>query len=475
MALEVSSFCDDILAGHDATSLAELIRTKQLTAAEVTQASLERLKAVNPKLNAIAAERYQTALSEAEKLDQRIQTTSENLPLFAGVPSFVKDNSDLAGLPTRQGSRATPEKPLAKDGEFTEQFLSSGLIPLGKTTLPEFGFTATTEFTQQQPTRNPWNTNHSTGGSSGGSAALVAAGVVPIAHANDGGGSIRIPAACCGLVGLKPSRGRVMFPEMVKKLPINILSDGVVTRTVRDTAGFFNSAEQFYRSSKLPAIGNVTGPSAKRLKIGVFSDYNSGQQSHPDVTEAIEEVAKTCEELGHSIEFVSSPVDEQMGDDFFLYWAMLAASMNHLGKYTVDKQFDNSQLEPLTKNLSRHFVKNAWRFPGALKRLKNYHNIHAANFAGYDVVLTPTLAQPPVEIGHLALDLDLDTTWQRLQNYTAFTPVQNITGAPAITLPLAQSQQGLPIGMHFAAGLGEERRLLELAFELEEAMPWQYS
>ncbi|MFT7126510.1 MAG: amidase [Pseudoalteromonas tetraodonis] len=472
MTLAVSAFTNDVLEEHDATTLAGLLRSKQLTAEELTHASLERLQAVNPMLNAIAAERYELALSDARQLDALDQSDLTPLPVFAGVPSFIKDNTDLAGLPTRHGSRATSLRRQEKDGEFAEQFLSTGLIPLGKTTLPEFGFTATTEFTQQEPTRNPWNLNNSCGGSSGGSAALVAAGVVPIAHANDGGGSIRIPAACCGLVGLKPSRDRLVNAAMVEKLPINIVADGVVTRTVRDTAAFFSAAEKHYFNKLLPPIGDVSGPSSKRLRIAVFSDYNNGQQSHPEVAAAVERTAQTCEALGHQVEFVQSPVNEQMGEDFFLYWAMLGASMNHLGKFTLDRQFDSRQLEPLTKNLSRHFVKNAWRFPCALKRLNNYHLKHAASFSGFDVVLTPTLAQPPAELGYLALDLDLDTTWHRLQNYTVFTPVQNITGAPAITLPLAQTTSGLPIGIQFAADIGQERTLLELAFEMEEAMPF---
>lgn len=475
MTLAVSGYTDDVLGQLDATSLAEMIHSKEVSAEEVAQAALKRLEAVNPKLNAIAAERYDQALAEAKQLDQQPQRIDGVQPTFAGVPSFIKDNTDLVGLPTRHGSRATSATIHKLNGEFTEQFLSTGLIPLAKTTLPEFGFTATTEFTHQEPTRNPWNTNHSCGGSSGGSAALVAAGVVPIAHANDGGGSIRIPASCCGLVGLKPSRNRMLFPEMIAKLPINIVADGVVTRTVRDTAAFIEAAEKHHQHVSLPPIGKVSAPSSKRLRIAVFSDYNDGQQSHADVSAAVDQTAKLCEGLGHQIELVKSPVDEQMGEDFFLYWAMLAASMNHLGKHTLDKQFDNRLLEPLTKHLSRHFVKNAWRFPCALRRLKKYHQVHAANFSDYDVVLTPTLAQPPVEIGHLALDLDLDTVWERLQSYTAFTPVQNITGAPAITLPLAQSQSGLPIGLQFAAGIGQERTLLELAFELEEANPWTYS
>ena len=469
MPLAVTAPTDDVLGNLDATAIAEHIARGDFSAGEAIDAAIARLNATNGDLNAITCERFEQARADAAKT-----TASAGASVFAGVPSFIKDNTDLAGLPTRHGSRGTPATAMTKDGEFAEQFLSTGLIPIAKTTLPEFGLTATTEFSQSEPTRNPWNTQHSSGGSSGGSAALVAAGVVPIAHANDGGGSIRIPAACCGVVGLKPTRDRLRNAAMVEKLPLNIVADGVVSRTVRDTAAFFASAEKHYKNTKLAAIGNVTGPNKKRLRIAACTQRQGGLPCDPEVAAAVEAVAARCEALGHHVEFVESPVSEQMGEDFFLYWAMLAASLNYLGKVTLHPQFDRKQLEPLTQNLSKHFVKNAWRFPGALKRLKGYNAIYEERFSDVDLVLTPTLAKPPVPLGHLALDLDIETTWARLQEYAAFTPVQNVTGAPAISLPLAQSKAGLPIGIQFGAQREQEKMLLEIAYELEEAMPWAY-
>lgn len=466
MPLQVSAPDNDCLGQHDATAIAALIASGEITAEEAVRAAIKRLEAVNPELNALVCERFEPALDDAKRRD--------GSAIFSGVPSFIKDNTDLMGLPTRHGSRGTSSQPKKKNGEFAQQFLATGLIPLGKTSLPEFGLTATTEFSQAPPTRNPWNTAHSSGGSSGGSAALVAAGVVPIAHANDGGGSIRIPAACCGVVGLKPSRDRLRNAAMVEQLPLNIVADGVVSRTVRDTAAFYAAAEQHYANPKLPAIGMVTGPNTRRLKIAVCTERQGGGACDPEVAAAIERVAKTCEQLGHQVEWIESPVSEQMGEDFFLYWAMLAASLNYLGKVTLERQFDRQLLEPLTKNLSAHFMRNCWRFPSALRRLKGYHAVYAERFEHVDLILTPTLATPPPAIGHLALDLDIDTTWERLQAYASFTPVQNVTGAPAISLPLGQSSKGLPIGLQFAAGMGQERLLLEMAYELETAMPWSY-
>lgn len=469
MPLALAAPTDDVLANLDATALSALIAKGELSAAEAVAAAIGRLTRVNGELNAVACDRFEQAQQEAAAFTPR---QSSKAAVFAGVPSLVKDNTDLRGLPTRHGSRGMPAVAAEKDGEFAQQFLATGVIPIAKTTLPEFGLTATTEFSHAAPTRNPWHLDYSSGGSSGGSAALVAAGVVPIAHANDGGGSIRIPAACCGLVGLKPTRDRLRNAAMVEKLPLNIVADGVVSRSVRDTAAFYAGAEVDYRNPMLPAIGDVTGPNKRRLRIAVCTERQGGLPCDDEVTKAVQNVAATCAAMGHQLVDIESPVSEQMGEDFFLYWAMLAASLNHFGKLTLHRQFDRRQLEPLTQNLSRHFVKNLWRFPQAFKRLRHYNRVYEQRFEDIDLLLTPTLAQPPVPIGHLALDLDIATIWSRLQAYASFTPVQNVTGAPAITLPLAQSAAGLPIGVQFAALRGQERMLLELAYELEQAMPW---
>lgn len=459
----IHSIQDDPLGQLDATAVAQAIQAKQFSATEATAAAIDRLQLVNPKLNALVAQRYKAATTEAEQPRQGC---------FAGVPTLIKDNTNLPGLPTRHGSNATADIAASSYGAFAEQLLSTGAIALGKTALPEFGLTATTEFSQQAPCRNPWNLQHTTGGSSGGSAALVAAGAVPFAHANDGGGSIRIPAACCGLVGLKPSRDRMRNDAMVEKLPLNIVADGIVSRSVRDTANFMHAAEQYYRNPALPTIGLITGPSKTRRRIAVYTQRPDGKDSHPECVAAVERTATLLAELGHQVTYISSPVDQQMADDFLLYWAMLAASLDHLGKYTLYSSFNRQHLEPLTKQLSTHFKKNLWRFPGALKRLKAFGQEYAAAYEPYDLMLSPTLASPPVPLGHLALDLDFATAKQRLLSYACFTGVQNTSGAPAITLPLARSSEGLPIGIQLASTIGQEASLLALAFELEAAAPW---
>jgi amidase len=244
----ISAYCDDVLEVKDGIELAALIAAGEIQASEVVEAAIARAQSVNPALNAIATETFAQA---------RSQPNEPKAGLLAGVPSFIKDTDHVKGVPTLMGTRALPNKPADVSSNFVEQFLSVGLVSLGKSTLPEFGLTATTESAATGSTHNPWNPEYSTGGSSGGSAALVAAGVVPLAHGNDGGGSIRVPAACCGLVGLKPSRSRLADTAGAKKMPINIVCHGVISRSVRDTAAFYAEVEKHYRNTDLPEIGLV--------------------------------------------------------------------------------------------------------------------------------------------------------------------------------------------------------------------------
>lgn len=257
----LNAFCDDALGDLDAVGVADRIKRKEITPDEAVEAAINRAQAVNPSLNAISTEMYAYAKRMAKK-----PYPGE----FSGVPTFIKDNDDVEGFPTTHGSRAVAGVPAKRSSKFVDQFHSLGLVCLGKTTMPEFGLTGTTESSAHGATRNPWNLDHSTGGSSGGSAAMVAAGVVPLAHGNDGGGSTRIPAACCGLVGLKPTRGRLVNVEGSHLLPVNLVHQGVLTRSVRDTAVFYAGAEKHFRNKDLPDIGLVNGPNSRRLRIGFF-------------------------------------------------------------------------------------------------------------------------------------------------------------------------------------------------------------
>ena len=465
----LSAAIDDILSDMDGVAIGRCINSGAFTAQEAVSAAIARLQSVDPLLHAVVSERFEQALAEAAAV-----APGAGARPFAGVPSVIKDNTDLAGLPTRHGSRGSSAAAVAADAGFTRVFRATGLIPIGKTALPEFGLTATTEPSYRPATRNPWNIDHSSGGSSGGSAALVAAGVVPIAHANDGGGSIRIPAACCGVVGLKPSRDRLPTIAVAQKMPINIIVEGVVTRTVRDSAAFYAEAERHYAHPYLPPIGHVAAPGGDRQRIGLCVEHPVGGVCDPEVVAQVEQVARCCEGLGHRVELVPLPVTGQMADDFLLYWARLAAATNYLGKLAFGGDFDRKLLEPLTYQLSRHYLRRCWRSPAAIRRLRKFSADYQSLFADHDLILTPVLATPPVEIGYLGPELDFDTVLGRLRDYAAFTPPQNVAGTPAISLPLGRSAGGLPIGVQFAAGMGQERRLLEIAFELEQAMPWSW-
>ena len=229
---------------------------------------------------------------------------------LAGVPTYVKDNTDVAGLATRQGSRAMPDVPAAADAPFTTQLRAAGLVPLGKSSLPEFGWSASTEFDEWDPTRNPWDTAFSSGASSGGAAALVASGVVPIAHANDGGGSIRIPAAACGLVGLKPTRGRLAPDVHAAQLPVDVVCNGVLTRTVRDTAHFLAAAEAHRTAPGLPPVGLVEGPSARRLRVGLVLDSLTDPPTDADTRAAVLATAELLTSLGHDVVERRVSIDE---------------------------------------------------------------------------------------------------------------------------------------------------------------------
>ena len=458
----------DALGHHDAVALAGQLQRGETSATALVQAAYQRLELVNPELHATACLQEEAALAQARFYDD-----VGNFRAFQGIPGFLKDNLDLQGLPTRHGSAAMPDTARKHTSAVAQQIIDTGVVLLGKTKLPEFGLTATTEYSKAEPAHNPWNIGHSTGGSSGGSAALVAAGVVPIAHANDGGGSIRIPAACCGLVGLKPSRGRLAMNEMAKSLPINIVSDGIVSRSVRDTAAFFALAEEHYKNPTLPPLGHITTPGRKRLKIGMFTQKISGDETDTACVEAAHKAAALCEELGHEVQEIKVPISSQFADDFLLYWGMLAASISHLGKLAVDRYMDTGKLEPLTHGLAKHFTRNLLKFPFALRRLYQFEAQYATAFADLDVLLSPTLGQPAPPLGYLALDLPFEQARERLVNFASFTAAQNVAGAPAISLPMHHTAEGIPVGVHFAAAMGHEFRLIELALEIEQAQPFK--
>lgn len=424
---------------------------------------MARTRKLDDLLHGLAAERFSSARPEAE---------ADHGGFFAGQPTFVKDNSDVAGLPTQHGTRAFVAHPAMGDGDFARMFGQIGTTVIGKTRLSEYGFSASAEFVHDEDVRNPWNTAHTSGASSAGSAALVAAGAVAMAHANDGGGSIRIPAACNGLVGLKPSRGRVPSDKMNREMPVQIVHDGVVTRSVRDTAAFVRESERVYRHLKLPPVGDVTGPARRRLRIGVVTDSIQGRQTDAETTATVLATAALLEDLGHTVTLVEAPAPAHFADDFLAYWSMLALFLSRTGKRTFNGTYDRTLNDNLTKGLARHATRNALRLPLSIARLRLAQRASKAFHAEHDLVLTPTLAHVTPELGWLNPAESYETIIERLMEWVAFTPLQNATGDPAISLPMGTSANGLPIGVQLAGPLGHDRRVLEVAFELEQAKPF---
>ncbi|TNE80430.1 MAG: amidase [Gammaproteobacteria bacterium] len=466
----INTFTNDALGADDATALAERIRSRDVSVTEVTQAAIDRAHHLEPASNGIAFQAFDQALAAARQQDGH--GSAPRPGFFAGVPTFIKDNTDIKGLPTRHGSAAVPHHVADHTSPFALQLLDQGFICLGKSTLPEFGFNATTESMDGAATRNPWNPAFSSGASSGGAAALVASGVVPVAHANDGGGSIRIPAACCGLVGLKSSRGRLVDNEAAKSLPINILADGIVSRSVRDTANFMAQAEHFRRPNKLPPVGQVDGPSGQKLRIGLIIDSITGHPTDSATRQAVENTARTLEKLGHSVEPVTIPVAQSFPEDFALYWAMLAFGVRANGHKLIHPDFDKRKVDDLTRGLSGKFKKSFYRLPAALWRLNRSRVDYGRAMEGYDAVLTPVLGQTTPPLGHLSPEVPFDVLFDRLTRYVSFTPVANATGAPAIAVPAGLSDEKLPLSVQFMAPYGMERTLLELAYTLECESPW---
>jgi len=458
----VHAFADDALTDLDAVGLREALHGGALSVPEVVDAAIARAEVVDERLGAVAHPAWERARREAR---------SPRPGWFSGVPTFVKDNVDVAGMPTLHGTDAFVGHPRPDDGDFARMYLATGLVPLGKSRLSELGFSGAVDHPRLGPVRTPWHLDHYAGASSAGSAALVAAGVVPIAHANDGGGSIRIPAAVNGLVGMKPTRGRLAQDRMMRDMPVRIVSDGVLTRSVRDTAAFYREAERVWRNPRLAPVGDVTRPGSRRLRIAMATT-GVGRSATPEVRDLTVQTAALLESLGHRVEEIDNPVPAWFPDHFVLYWSMLAMFLVRTGRRTFGPTWDPAQLDNLTLGLARHCRRNLHRLPLAVASLAASRHAAARHHATYDVTLMPTLATETPRVGHLDPTADYERVMDRLMEWVAFTPLANATGEPAISLPLGVTRSGLPQGMMLGAGAGREALLLGLALELEEAAPW---
>lgn len=448
----------------DATEWASRIRKGELTAGELMEVTVRKAEALQPKLGFIVNSDFDRALDHARKGGQTGP--------FSGVPFLVKDLDDYVGMPTRSGSRWTLGHPPAKAQDvYIDSFERAGLVFFGKSATPEYGFLPTTEPIGYNPTRNPWDPGRSSGGSSGGAAVAVASGVIPMAHASDGGGSIRIPASNCGLFGLKPSRGRMIDPTPQDKV-VDISVNHVVTRSVRDSAAMFAASER--PNGALPPVGMVTTTLRRKLKVGLLYKSGNGKDPNPDVRAAVDGTAKLLESLGHHVEPTDWPVDSaRFGQDFLTLWSSGAAQLvQAVGKVT-GRTPDASMLEPFSLGMAQLI---ATLPPGSLEavigRLTANAAAYDAWFTKYDVVLMPVLTSPPVPLGYVSGEVPFQELAARLTDYVGYTPLHNVAGGASMSVPLYWTAEGLPVGSQICARRGQEKMLFELAYQLEEAQPW---
>lgn len=463
----------DEYASHDATSLAALIRSGAVSAEEVGLAALAALAQVNPKIEAVL-----------DVVDE-VPKPAKAGPL-AGLPFLIKDlGPALAGMKSEAGSRLCQGYVPDANSYLVNHYLDAGLAIVGRTKSPEFGFSATTEPLLYGPARNPWNPLYSPGGSSGGSAAAVAAGAVPVAHANDGGGSIRIPAALCGLVGLKTSRGRISvgpgFAEAVGGLGV----DHVVTRSVRDSALLLDIShgqcpgDPYGIADPAGSFVDAARPPRQRMRIGVVDQCLDGGVIDPEVSAALKETADHLATLGHGVERVSLSI----GVPWAAYtWATLAIWCGGIALIidtvaaATGRPIDDTMIETANLQAYQHGKSlSATDIFGAYATLNVVRQTIAAQMAGIDLLLSPVLPRLTPRIGEPAIAMagrDLAEWGPELFGYAGFTSLFNATGGPAISVPLHESKSGLPIGMQFAADLGGEALLLSIAAELEESRPW---
>ena len=455
------------LAWPDATETAAMIRDGRMSALDAAQGSIDRALKLQPKLNFLVASDFDRALSRA-------RAGGASGP-FAGVPFLVKDLNDYVGLPTRSGSRSALMTPSATSQEaYIDAFDRTGVNVIGKSATPEAGFLPTTEPVAFGPTRNPWDTTRSSGGSSGGAAAATAAGVVPFGHASDGGGSIRIPASCCGLFGVKPSRGRMIGTRALRQVS-DLGVDHVLTRTVRDSAAMFAATEDRGEGAQLRPVGLVTRPLKRRLRVGLVMAGDAGAAPSPEVRAATDSAASLMESLGHHVIPTAWPMGREFMGDFILLWASGAAGMAEAIGHALGHAPGADLLEAFSLGLVELVRKQPQdAVPQALARLQRDAMAYDPWFVAnrFDVVMSPVLAWPAPLIGTVGPNVPFDTLVERLTEYVGYTPYHNVVGAPAMSVPLNWTAGGLPVGTQVAARVGDEGLLFQLAYQLEAAQPW---
>lgn len=466
-----------LMDNEDATGLAEWVRRGEVQPGELLEAAIERLERVEPQINAVAERLYESARETA-------RTAQVGQGLLAGVPTLIKDLfSPVNGAAMTNGSRSLGDVRADFESEVVTRLRRAGCQVMGTSTSPEFGTSYSTESSRFGATRNPWSTDHSSGGSSGGAAALVAARVVPFAHGNDGGGSLRVPASCCGVFGLKPSRGLLPSGPMMGEGWAGMGTPHAITLSVRDsaalldaTAGMDLGAPYAAPVQSQPYVTAVL-QDPKPLRIALVEQLGPWPTS-PQSLEAVRQAARLCESLGHRVEPANLPVVlPAFLDQVF---TIIGASTRHyvdlLGQMRgVAVQAE--ELEVRTRIILRDkgTVSGA-QYAAAVEWIHALGRQLALFMQDYDLVLTPVLTREPVPIGELDIQdvcMSLDQLLERYHSYSPFTALFNASGQPAMSVPLSWSSNGLPMGAHFAGRFGEESTLLALAAQLERAQPWR--
>lgn len=466
----------DNFSDYDGLGLAELVHNRDVTPAELAECAIERIERHNPKLNGVIYKAFDQARREAAN-------ELSDGP-FKGVPFLLKDIAgDREGWPTTQGTRFMQGIPATQNATLVNRYLAAGLVPLGKTNVPEIGSMPVTESVAYGPARNPWDTDHTPGGSSGGSAAMVAAGCVPLAHANDGGGSIRIPAASCGLVGLKPTRGRNPKGPMLGDIMNGLVEEHVVSRTVRDSAAMLDCTagpEPGDPYSAPPQAASYLKESQTEpgtLRVGYFTtNLRTGKKVHPENADAAEDAAAKLEELGHHVEevdlsFIDYPLFSQA---FTAIWAASATALLDSLAMMTGRELRQQDFEPMTWGLyETGKTIHGGQYQQCMTLLQMTGRAIGGFFQTFDVLLSPTLGEPVAKVGQFHTnETDIEKAFEPLLDYLPFTPLFNATGNPSISLPLAWNDAGLPIGVMFTADMGRDDTLLRLAGQLEKACPW---
>ena len=456
-----------------ATELARLIRDGELSARELVKASLTRIEALEPDLNAFTHLDPEAALAAADQV-----RPGDERP-FAGVPIAIKDTAEVADWPYTLGSDVFGDFVPSYDSFVVRRLREAGFVLVGKTSLPEFGILPVTEPRRFGPTRNPWDTERTPGGSSGGAAAAVAAGMLPLAHGSDGGGSIRIPAACCGLVGLKPSRGRVSRgPDQGEDF---LVQDGVLTRTVSETAELldvlagYEPGDVSWAPAPPEPFAAAAGREPGRLRIGFTTDAAIQAELDPQCERAVRDAAELLSSLGHEVDEVEAPwAGQDLLRVFTLIFGTPVAMGVFFGAQVTGREPSEELVEPLTWTIWNGIrERTALDYLLARTQLSGAARAIVALWNEFDVVMTPALAQRPVRIGDI--DACSDDPWEdfrRSGEFTPYTAVFNVTGQPAISLPLFHGDDGLPLGVQLAGRPADEATLLSVAAQLEAARPW---